>query len=183
MMGKIIYKTFRLFIGLYWRVWRKEQKSKFHKCGINVRLSRNSDFINSNISIGNNVYIGSRASFIASIAHIHIGNNVMFGPNVTIRGGDHRIDIVGKFMIDVKETEKLEENDQDVFIDNDVWVGCNVTILKGVRIGEGSVIAAGSIVINNIEPYSIYGGVPAKKLKERFTKEEIDEHKKLLNMS
>lgn len=182
MINKIVFKILNSFVRFYWLVWRKEQKSKFHKCGTKVRIGRNSEFINKNISIGNNVYIGSRASFIASVAHIHIGSNVMFGPGVTIRGGDHRIDIVGKYMIDVKESEKLKENDQDVFIKDDVWIGCNATILKGVTIGQGSVVAAGSVVIKDVEPYSIYGGVPAKKLKDRFTKEEIKIHKEMLDL-
>lgn len=70
----------------------------------------------------------------------------MFGPNVTIRGGDHRIDVIGRNMVDIKEYEKLPENDKDVFIDGDVWIGCNVTILKGVHIGRRSVVGAGSVV-------------------------------------
>lgn len=55
-----------------------------------------------------------------------------------------------------------------VIINDDVWIVANVTILKGVKIGEGSVIAAGSVVTKDVEPYCIYGGVPAKKLKHRF---------------
>ncbi len=81
-------------------------------------------------------------------------------------------------MIDIKD--KLPENDLDVVIEEDVWVGANVIILKGVTIGRGSVIAAGSIVTKNVEPYSIYAGVPARKIKERFSEEEISEHEKLM---
>jgi maltose O-acetyltransferase len=80
---------------------------------------------------------------------IYIGNYVMFGPIVTIRGGNHRFDMIGKYMYNVKETEKLPENDQDVVIEDDVWVGCNVTILKGVTIGHGSDIAEGAVVIKS----------------------------------
>jgi len=168
-----IYKKFLSIIALY-------QKRNFAKCDTNVYVGHNCDFILSNIYCGHNVYIGERASFKALIAKIYIGNYVMFGPNVTIRGGNHRIDIVGKYMYNVKENEKLPENDQDVIIEDDVWVGCNVTILKGVTIGRGSVVAAGAVVIKSCEPYSIIGGNPAKLIKMRFAENAIIEHEKIL---
>jgi acetyltransferase-like isoleucine patch superfamily enzyme len=58
-------------------------------------------------------------------------------------------------------------------IGNDVWVGANVTILKGIRIGDGSIIGAGSVVTKDVEPYSIVVGTPAKCIKYRFSKEDI----------
>lgn len=155
-------------------------KTLFKDCGTNVSVGYNCIFIHSNIHIGNNVHIGNNANFIASISHIYIGSFVMFGPNVTIRGGNHRIDVVGRYMYDIKENEKLPENDQDVIIEDDVWVGCNVTILKGVRIGRGSVVAAGSVVTKSCQPYSIIGGNPAKLIKMRFIENEIIEHEKIL---
>lgn len=75
----------------------------------------------------------------------------------------------------------MPENDKDVIIEDGVWVGCNVTILKGVHIGKGSVIAAGSIVTKDVPPYSIVGGNPAKVIKFRFTEEQIKEHERILN--
>mgnify|MGYP001020427694 FL=1 len=83
-------------------------------------------------------------------------------------------------MITVKEDEKLPENDKDVIIEDDVWVGCNVTILKGVIIGKGTVVAAGSVVTKSCPPYSIIGGNPAKLIKMRFTEEEIKEHDRIM---
>lgn len=158
----------------------KCHKSVFADCGTNVSVGYNCTFIHSNIHVGNNVHIGSNAHFIASISHIYIGNYVMFGPNVTIRGGNHRIDVVGRYMYDIKENEKLPENDQDVIIEDDVWVGCNATILKGVTIGRGSVVAAGAVVTKSCNPYSIIGGNPAKLIKMRFSENEIIEHEKIL---
>ena len=67
-----------------------------------------------------------------------------------------------------------------VFIESDVWAGTNVTILKGVTIGRGSIIASGAVVTKSVPPYSIVGGVPAKVLKKRFDEETIEKHEKLL---
>jgi acetyltransferase-like isoleucine patch superfamily enzyme len=65
------------------------------------------------------------------------------------------------------------EEDTHVLIGNDVWIGMNVLIIGNVAIGDGAVIAAGSVVTKNIEPYSIVGGVPAKHIKYRFSENDI----------
>ena len=144
-------------------------------------IGRNCSFIYSHVEIGNDVQIGDGASFIASKANIRIGNKVMFGPNVTIRGGDHQTNVIGRYMKDIKECEKDPQLDQDVIIEDDVWIGCNVTILKGVHIGRGSVVGAGSVVTKNIPPYTIYVGSHQPFTKPRFSSEEIIEHERLLN--
>jgi virginiamycin A acetyltransferase len=59
-------------------------------------------------------------------------------------------------------------------IGNDVWIGENVIIMSGVRIGDGAIIANNSHVVKNVEPYSLAGGNPAKHIKYRFTKNQID---------
>lgn len=65
-------------------------------------------------------------------------------------------------------------------IEDDVWCGTNVTILKGVTIGHGSVVAAGAVVTKSFPPYSIIGGVPAKLIKMRFSKDEASQNDKKL---
>lgn len=63
-------------------------------------------------------------------------------------------------------------------IGNDVWIGVNVLLMEGVTIGDGAIVGAGAVVTHDIEPYSIYAGVPAKKIGQRFDDDKI---KKLLN--
>ncbi len=65
-------------------------------------------------------------------------------------------------------------NNRPVEIGNDVWIGANVVILPGVKIGDGAVIAAGAVVTRDVEPYAIVGGVPAKIIKYRFSKDIIE---------
>ena len=55
---------------------------------------------------------------------------------------------------------------RDIIVDDNVWIGANVTILRGVRIGTHSVIAAGSVVTHSVDAYSVYGGVPARKIRD-----------------
>ncbi|KPM47652.1 CatB-related O-acetyltransferase [Jiulongibacter sediminis] len=61
----------------------------------------------------------------------------------------------------------------DIHIGNDVWIGYNATIMAGVTIGDGAIIATNSTVVKDVEPYSIVGGNPAKEIKKRFSKEVI----------
>ena len=130
------------------------------------------------IEIGDDVYIGRGAKISAAHAIIRIGSKVMFGPNVLIRGGNHNTEVIGKYMFDVKE--KRDFDDEDVFISDDVWVGGNSTILKGVKIGRGSIVAAGAVLTKSFPPYTIIGGVPAKVIKYRFSYNQVSEHETLL---
>ena len=154
-------------------------KKMLRGCGSNVRFSAlTSDFTYRNLTIGNDVYIGPHALFLCTESQIFIGNKVLFGPHVTIIGGDHRITDVGRFIYDV--LDKHPEDDQDVHIEDDVWIGTNTTLLKGVTVGRGAVVAAGALVTKDVPPYAIVGGVPAKVLKYRFTPEQIKEHERQL---
>jgi serine acetyltransferase len=76
--------------------------------------------------------------------------------------------------------EKKPGDDLPVVIEDDVWIGTGVIILKGVRIGRGSIIAAGALVKKDVPPYSIVGGVPARRLKVRWNSDQIQRHEALL---
>ena len=119
------------------------------------------------IELGNNVSIGPRAVLYAIYKKIIFGDNVLLGPHVTIVNGDHSIRNVGVPLID--NHEKLPEDDADIIIGDESWICANVTVLKGVNIGRGCVVAAGAVVVNDTPPYTIVGGVPAKVLRNRFT--------------
>ena len=159
-------------------VWKRAMKS----CGKGVYLRPMSSDIKGlqNLSIGDGTSIPKGSTFYCTEAPLTIGRKVIFGPNPTIMTGNHRIDIIGKFMIDVTTSEKLPENDASVVIEDDVWCGANVTILKGVTIGHGCVVAAGAVVTQSFPPYSIIGGVPAKLIKMRFSEEQAKENDRIL---
>lgn len=177
LLALILYGTIYLIKGFCNRFLSFFYKKLMINCGKNVRFSAiTSDMIYRNISIGNDVFIGPDAKFVATKSKIYIGNKVLFGPNVTIIGGNHRIKDVGIFIFDVKE--KQPDDDLDVHVEDDVWIGANVTILKGVRVGRGAVVAAGSLVLKEVPPYTVAGGVPAKVLKSRFSTNEIIAHEK-----
>lgn len=165
------------------RIYRGVQiiilKSSWRAAGKKVRFFPGDSYFHyGNIALGDDVYIGPRAMFISSDSTITIGNKVMFGPGVTISTGDHNISRPGIFIKD--NLVKNPENDLPVVIEDDVWIGSNVIILKGITIGRGSVVAAGSLVTRNVPPYCIFAGLPAKMMKHRFTQAEVIAHEKVL---
>lgn len=136
----------------------------------------------SNIFIGDNVSIGEGAVLFATLAKIVIKSNSFSGPHLSIITGDHMMK-VGVFAKNVTNEMKLASSyvyDKDVIIEEDVWIGSNVTILKGVTIGRGAIIASGAVVNKNVLPYAIYGGVPAKFIRFKWTKEDVLKHESLL---
>lgn len=155
-------------------------KKTIASCGENVSFPYDVKLYGRDIHIGNNVIVGSGSLLMCDGAPIYIGDDVMFGPRVTVITGDHRIDYVGKYMFDVRGADKLPENDQPVIFKGDNWIGANATILKGVTVGEGAVVAAGAVVTKDVAPYTIVGGVPAKYIGDRFTQEELAQHRKLM---
>ncbi len=163
-------------------LWAPVYKHSMKYCGKGVYLRPMSSDIKGlwNLSIGDGTSIPRGSIFYCTDAPLTIGKKVIFGPCPTIITGDHRIDIVGKHIIDVTVSEKAPENDLPVVVEDGVWVGANVTILKGVTIGRGSVVAAGAVVTKSCAPYSIIGGVPARLIKMRFTEEQIEEHERIL---
>lgn len=112
------------------------------------------------LSMGNFSSIGAN-SYIGCSGFIRIGNNVMMGPNVNLMAENHIFSRTDIPMIQQGVSNK------GITIEDDVWIGAKATILDGVVIGKGSVIAAGAVITSNVEPYSVMGGVPGRKIKSR----------------
>lgn len=112
------------------------------------------------IVIGDNLSLNTNTQIGADSGEIHIGNNVLIGPNVVIRVADHGISRASLIM-------KQPHVGSVITIEDDVWIGSNAVILRNVRLGRGCVVAAGAVVTKDVAPYDIVGGVPAIKISER----------------
>jgi acetyltransferase-like isoleucine patch superfamily enzyme len=121
-------------------------------------------------------------------AAVEIGSFCSIAKGVKIfTGGNHRTDWIttypfGHMHRDVFDTfsgKGHPATNGDVIIGNDVWIGANATIMSGVNIGDGSVIANNAHVVKDVEPYTIVGGNPAKFIKKRFSDEVINKLLKL----
>jgi acetyltransferase-like isoleucine patch superfamily enzyme len=114
-----------------------------------------------------NIKIGANCSFghnnkIWAFNKVIIGDYVQTALGLTIVSGSH----------DPASYIPLTDN-QVVFIEGENWIGANVTIISGVKIGRGAIIAAGAVVTKDIPPYTIAGGVPAKVIKERVPAKQV----------
>lgn len=124
---------------------------------------------NHDITLGDRVQFGPEC-----VVHCdaEIGNSVLIAPRVAMVGrDDHRIDVVGSTIWDSPRGDSKK-----LIIEDDVWIGYGAIILSGVRIGRGAVVAAGAVVVKDVEPYSVVGGNPAKLIKMRFTPEQLAAH-------
>ncbi len=154
----------------------------------NIRLSNN--------TFGEHVFLGKNTevynSFIDSCTYIGsnsvinratIGKFCSISSDVKIGLGSHPYN---KFVstspyfyapLDFKKfsfADKLYfQEHKDTIIGNDVWIGANVILMDGVKLGNGTIIAAGAVVTKDVNPYEIVGGIPAKRIKQRFDDEDI----------
>ena len=114
---------------------------------------------------------------------LEIGNYVSIAPEVVfLLGGNHYTKTITTYPFKVmyfNETTPEALSKGKIVVGDDVWVGYRVTIMSGVNIGQGAVIAAGALVSKDVPPYAIVGGVPAKIIKYRFEPEIIKEMLKI----
>lgn len=136
-------------------------KSLAEKVGDNVFIAPGSYLLNVEyLRIGNNVSIHPMC-YIEARGGIEIGDNVSIAHGVTIMSETHIYDRVD---IPIKDQGMYYEN---TIIDSDVWIGAKATILCGIKIYRGSIVAAGAVVTKNVDSYSIVAGVPARLIKKR----------------
>jgi len=151
-----------------------------------VFLHRNSR-VDGPVYLGAYTYLGEGCLFGAA----RLGRFCSVGPNVTVGLGVHEVGFVSThpFFFGAKNGFNIpdgigiprdfsQQKYRAAIIGNDVWIGANAVIMRGVTIGDGAVIAAGAIVTKDVKPYEIVGGIPAKKIKDRFTPDVV---KRLLN--
>ena len=117
-----------------------------------------------NTKIGNHVFINYNVNLLDG-GEIIIGDRVLIGPDVKIYAGSHSLKSSERMKIEDGKM-KLISIPKNVIIENDVWICGNSTIVPGVKIGHDSVIAAGSVVTKDVEPYTLVGGNPAKVIKK-----------------
>ncbi len=129
----------------------------FGSVGINPTVSRGfqCDF-GCNIHVGDNFYAGYNCVML-DYAEIKIGDNCLIGPNVGIYTAGHDLAPINRYKTGMAKS---------ITIDDNVWIGANSCILPGVNIGKGAVIAAGSVVTDNVKPNTVAGEVPAKYIKD-----------------
>lgn len=128
--------------------------------------------VSKDITAGRYSYIGPNCEIYPKVK---IGNYTMLAGDVKIIGADHNFR--NPEMPTIFSGRELLK---DTIIGDDVWIGSSAIILCGISIGNGAIIAAGSVVTKDVEPYAIVGGNPARFIRMRFNPEEITLHERIL---
>ena len=137
------------------------------------------------VRLGDFTYVANNTN----ISKTTIGKFCAIGPDCKVGLGKHPSSIfvsthpiffstLGQAQITFADVDYFDEF-ENITIGNDVWLGANVIVVDGVNISDGAIISAGSVVTKNIPPYAIVGGVPAKIIRYRFKKDEIEKLLKL----
>ena len=164
----MIKDKIRLFF--FRKKWRKKNSH-------NTTIALNEFFADS-VTVGKYTYGGLRVINYNENERLRIGSYCSIAQEVTfILNADHRTDTISTFPFKVKVLgESLEGTSKgDIIVADDVWIGYRATILSGVHIGQGAVIAAVAVVTKDVPPYAIVGGVPARVIKYRFPEEMVGE--------
>ena len=128
-----------------------------------------------NVYLYENTHILANSTILTTRAKFIMKKNSGSAEGLMVVTGNH-YSTPGKYFMDIKDEEKPDDLDKDVIVEEDVWIASNVTILAGVRVGRGAVIGSGAVVRQNVPPYAVVIGNPAKIVGFKFTPEESVEH-------
>lgn len=177
---KIVSKLHHM-IGTLKSLYYNIDKESFATCGENVILEYPIKINRpQNVYLGNDVAIRGGLTVISHTGKLIIKDHVDISQSLTVVTGNHTTKPpLNTWQVDCNHSG-LGDKESDVIIENDVWIGINVTIMPNVKIGRGSIIGACSVVTKDIPPYSIAVGNPCKVIRVKFTKDEIIEREKIL---
>lgn len=183
-MKSFLIQTLGKLIDIFVKIYFRSKQLKLYKTlksfGNKSNISYPFDIVGTNnIEVGNNVNIRANSVLSAVNAKIIIKDWTGAAPFLYISTGNHRM-IPGRFYRSIKDSEKGDKFDADVIINEDVWIASRVTILMGVNVGRGAIIAAGAVVNRDVLPYSVVGGVPAKFIKFKWSLTQILQHESKL---
>jgi len=134
--------------------------------------------VRGDVIIGDRSYIGAGSlieNYTGQETRISIGKYSSIGPGVIIYGNTHRTDLPATgFLVQSAPEFDWAEKCGRTEIGHDVWLGAGSFIAPGLRIGHGAIVGAGAVVLHDVEPYEIVGGVPAKRIRMRFSSDVID---------
>lgn len=154
-------------------------KKKWRKMNPNNKTTAKNHFNPKNIKVGRQTYGPLNIyQWGAENEGLEIGSFVSIASGVKfILGGNHYYNTFSTypFKVNIIGDNKEAYSNGKIIISDDVWIGMDVIIMSGVNIGQGAVIAAGSVVTKDVEPYSIVGGNPATLIKYRFPDKVISE--------
>ncbi len=138
-----------------------------HQGHLRIHLARGAFLVGPLVIQGGGSFRLGQRSYVNQYAVIGVAENItvgadcLIGPAVTLRDSDHNF----------RDRDRLIRDQgldiAPIIVDDDVWIGHGAVITKGVHVGRGAVVAAGAVVVRDVPPYAVVGGVPARQISER----------------
>lgn len=153
------------------------KKKKWRRLNQNNRTRLMNDFNIQLVQVGRYTYGGLNVYTYNGHNKLTIGDYCSIAPNVAfLVSADHHTDTISSFPFynNIMGSSNEAISKGDIIVDDDVWIGYGATILSGVHIHQGAVVAAGAVVSRDVPPYTIVGGAPARVIKYRFEQSVIN---------
>lgn len=175
-MMSYFYYLIKEVIRFLKKIYKKNKWRKLYPFSETIPIN---DFNFKNVIVGFSTYGELNILDFGGNNRLIIKNYVSIAQNVTfVLNAEHFTNHISTFPFKVKNL-KMELSESfgkgNIIVDDDVWIGYGATIMSGVKIGQGAIIAAGSVITKDVPPYAIVGGIPAKIIRYRFENNLIDE--------
>ncbi len=164
-------KIYAKYIGIY-------NEKSYGKIGYKSIIANDSSLVSQNVFIDDYCVIQSQTNFISKEGKLIVKKFSVISSGCIIVPGSHKLTVGVPFYM--ATTNHINDDDGDIIIDEDCWIGAGCILLPKCHIGRGSVVGAGSVVKKEIPPYAIVAGVPAKIIATKFTLDEIIKHESIL---
>lgn len=178
------FKKLRTLKKIFKKILKEELNMKDNNKKWRIRNKHNETCCKDNIpfdivSVGKKTYGNINVKYFGiKNEKLEIGNYVSIAENVIFMlGGNHNTRTFTTYPLKAKvlKVEKESTSKGKIIVKDDVWIGTNALILSGVTIGQGAIVAAGSVITKDVEPYCIVGGNPARIIRKRFSDDLINE--------
>lgn len=161
-------------------VKKNRLKNKFGYCGKNVNIGFTEIISPQNLYLHDNTNIFEGFLFLSAGGSFTMKEGSGAAQNLTVVTGNHGRCVGRRFKDKEMFVERKAETSTDIVVEEDVWIGANVTLLPGANVGRSATIGANSVVRGSVPPYAVVAGNPGKVVGFNFTPEEIIEHEKAL---
>ena len=162
---------------LYRRFFPEYDLSDIGSIGVGCQIAPYSTLVLKNMFLSDYVMIQDHVNFISRNGKLFVGKYSVISAGCTIIPGEHHLKVGMPFYINAKY--HIEDEEHDIVIKEDCWIGASSVLLPGISIGRGAIIGAGSIVTKNVLPYTVVAGNPARLIAMRMKKEDVLKHEEI----
>lgn len=166
------------FTRLYSQYFAVLDRRKYGNIGIHSIIANDSNLIPENMFVDDYCVIQSGINFISNRGKLYVGKYSVISSGCIIIPGSHKLTVGVPFYFST--VNHLNDEEGDVIIEEDCWIGAGCILLPKCHIGRGVVVGAGCLVNNDIPPYAVVVGVPAKIIATKFSIEEIIKHESII---